>query len=86
MHLTASNLLGGILSKNLNSHDYKVLTVTDLPNKQDAVRGNSVPSPPFLLITTIFPSKGISKQLNLPCLANTKEKEQPRDWCEFSST
>lgn len=53
-----------------------IKSVTDLPNKQDAVRGNSVPSPPFLLITTIFPSKGISKQLNLPCLANTKEKEK----------
>lgn len=39
--------------------------ITDLPNRQDAVRGNSVPSPPFLLITTIFPSKGILKQLTL---------------------
>lgn len=35
--------------------------VTDLPKRQDAVSGNSVPSPPFLLITTIFPSKGILK-------------------------
>lgn len=30
-----------------------------LPNKHDAVRGNSVPSPPLLLITTIFPCSGI---------------------------
>lgn len=30
-----------------------------LPNKHDAVRGNSVPSPPLLLITTIFPCRDI---------------------------
>lgn len=35
------------------------LYFTDLPNRQDAVSGNSFPSAPFLFITTILPNRGI---------------------------
>lgn len=39
------------------------LSCSHLPNKHVAVRGNSVPSPPLLLITTILPCSGISDYL-----------------------
>lgn len=51
------------------------LCVVYLPNKHVAVRGNSVPSPPLLLMTTIFPCSGI---LGPPKAKTGKQK--PSSW------